>query len=261
MNFVSFVAHGLSAISVYSDVVGVRLLVLSILMAVFTMAGIVAAVVSAAVKPFLGRAVLEVGAGKGNTTRALCRGGFDRWVCLEPDAGLADHLLSAAGAGALPDCCRIRVGTLSDLSEHDQFDTILYMDVLEHIEDDRAELERAARHLEPGGHLIVLAPAHQWLFTPFDESIGHIRRYTKRTLRGAAPEELSLVRLLYMDSVGMLASFGNRLLLKSAMPSAQQIAVWDRLIVPLSRLVDPILLHTLGKSVLGVWTRSVLPDC
>ena len=213
------------------------------------------AYVRAAVTPFLGRAVLEVGAGNGNTTRALCRGGFDRWVCLEPDAALADQLESAVADGELPDCCRICIGTLSDLSEHDRFDTILYMDVLEHIEDDRAELEAAARHLEPGGHLIVLAPAHEWLFTPFDESIGHYRRYTKRTLRSAAPDELSLVRLSYMDSVGMLASLGNRLLLKSAMPTAQQIAVWDRLMVPLSRLVDPMLLHTLGKSVLGIWTR------
>jgi SAM-dependent methyltransferase len=212
--------------------------------------------IRAAVTPFLGRTVLEVGAGNGNTTRALCRGGFDRWVCLEPDAALADQLDSAAGAGELPDCCRVSIGTLSDLSEHDRFDTILYMDVLEHIEDDRAELERAARQLEPGGHLIVLAPAHQWLFTPFDRSIGHYRRYTKRTLRVAAPGELSLKRLLYMDSVGMLASLGNRLLLKSAMPTAQQIAVWDRLMVPLSRLVDPVLLHTLGKSVLGIWTRG-----
>ena len=213
--------------------------------------------VRASVTRFLGRTVLEVGAGNGNTTRAALvpRGEFDRWVCLEPDAALADQLDSAAGAGELPDCCRVSIGTLADFLEHDRFDTILYMDVLEHIEDDRAELERAARQLEPGGHLIVLAPAHQWLFTPFDESIGHYRRYSKRTLREAGPAELSLVKLSYMDSVGMLASLGNRLLLKSAMPTAQQIAVWDRMMVPLSRLADPVLLHMLGKSVLGVWTR------
>jgi SAM-dependent methyltransferase len=214
------------------------------------------AYIRATVTPFLGRSVLEVGAGNGNTTRALCRGSFDRWVCLEPDTALADQLHSAAGAGELPDCCRISIGTLSDLSEHERFDTILYMDVLEHIADDRAELEMAAGHVEPGGHLIVLAPAHQWLFTPFDKAIGHYRRYTKQALRVAAPEDLSPIKLTYMDSVGMLASLGNRLLLKSSMPTAQQIAVWDRLMVPLSRLVDPVLFHTLGKSVLGVWTRG-----
>ena len=70
-----------------------------------------------------------------------------------------------------------------------------------------------------------------------------------------SPEGLSLVRLDYLDSVGMLASLGNRLVLKSAMPSPGQVAVWDRLMVPVSRLVDPLLGHRLGKSVLAVWRR------
>ncbi len=95
--------------------------------------------------PYLGRDVLEVGAGHGGTTRVLCDGQADRWVCLEPDATLADRLIAAIGAGELPDCCRMRIGTLSDLSESDSFDTILYMDVLEHIADDRDELARAVR--------------------------------------------------------------------------------------------------------------------
>ncbi len=208
------------------------------------------------VSPYLSRDVLEVGAGNGGTTRVLCDGGADRWVCLEPDATLADRLIAAIGAGELPDCCRMRIGTLSDLSESDRFDTILYMDVLEHIADDRGELARAADHLQEGGHLIVLAPAHQWLFTPFDEAIGHYRRYTKSSLRAAAPEGLSLIRLVYLDAVGMLASLGNRLVLQSASPNPRQIALWDRVMVPLSRVADPLLLHSLGKSVVGIWRKA-----
>jgi SAM-dependent methyltransferase len=205
--------------------------------------------------PYLGRSVLEVGAGNGNTTRVLCDGTADRWVCLEPDATLADRLIGSIGDGKLPDCCRVEVGTLAEMHPDNQFDTILYIDVLEHIAADQAELGQAAAHLRPGGHLVVLSPAHQWLFTPFDRAIGHHRRYTKKTLRAVSPPALSLVRLDYLDSVGMLASLGNRLLLKSSMPSAGQIAVWDRLMVPLSRLADPLLGHQLGKSVLGVWRR------
>jgi SAM-dependent methyltransferase len=207
------------------------------------------------IDPYLGREVLEVGAGNGNTTRSLCAGTADRWVCLEPDASLADHLAVAIGDGDLPSCCRAKVGTLADLRTIDRFDTILYIDVLEHIADDRLELARAASRLHSGGHLIVLAPAHEWLFTPFDHAIGHYRRYTRRTLGAASPESLALVKLDYLDSVGMLASLGNRLVLNSAMPSPRQIAVWDRLMVPLSRLTDPLLAHRLGKSVLGVWKR------
>ena len=63
------------------------------------------------------------------------------------------------------------------------------------------------------------------------------------------------MRLHYLDSIGMLASLGNRLILKSSMPTRRQIALWDRLMVPISRLADPLLGHRLGKSVLGVWQR------
>jgi hypothetical protein len=208
------------------------------------------------IRPYLGQSVLEVGAGHGGTTRVLCRGEADRWVCLEPDHALADRLIAAVGAGELPDCCRVQLGTTADLGARDRFDTILYMDVLEHIADDRAELAGATAHLNDGGHLIVLAPAHQWLFTPFDAAIGHYRRYTRATLRAAAPEGLSLVRLIYLDSAGMFASLGNRLVLESSMPSPRQIAVWDRLMVPLSRVADPLLGYSIGKSVLGVWQKA-----
>jgi SAM-dependent methyltransferase len=210
------------------------------------------------VHPFIGRHVLEVGAGTGGTTRFLCDHRPERWLCLEPDSSLGDRLIAAIHDGELADCCEARIGTLADLDERDQFDTILYMDVLEHIEDDRAELIRAADQLEPGGHLIVLAPAHQWLFTPFDEAIGHFRRYTKSSLRAVGPNGLALRRLDYLDAIGMLASLGNRLVLKSSMPNPGQIAVWDRLMVPLSRLVDPLLTYSLGKSVLAIWRKPGL---
>ena len=127
--------------------------------------------------------------------------------------------------------------------------------MLEHIEDDAAELARAAEWLRPGGHVVVLSPAHQWLFTPFDKAIGHFRRYTKKSLKAVAPPGAELARLAYLDSVGLLASIGNRVILRRAVPSAGQIAAWDKLMVPLSRALDPVLAHTVGKSVLGVWRR------
>jgi SAM-dependent methyltransferase len=208
------------------------------------------------VSPYLGRQVLEVGAGHGGTTRVLCDGAAERWLCLEPDSSLADRLIAAISASELPDCCEPRIGTLADLDEDEQFDTILYMDVLEHIADDRVELIRAADRLTAGGHLIVLAPAHQWLFTPFDEAIGHYRRYTRSTLRAAGPDGVDLIKLAYLDAVGLLASLGNRLVLRSSMPNPAQIAVWDRLMVPLSCFLDPCLGYSLGKSVLAVWKKA-----
>jgi SAM-dependent methyltransferase len=203
--------------------------------------------------PHLGEQVLEVGAGLGATAQVLCKGEHQRWVCLEPDPQMAALLQSAVAGGQLPGCCRAHAGALADLDAADLFDSILYIDVLEHIPDHRAEVERATAHLRPGGKLIVLSPAHQWLFTPFDQAIGHQRRYTKKTLAAVVPASLRCVRLLYLDAVGMFASLGNRLVLSQRMPTSRQLWIWDKLMVPLSRIVDPLLFHTTGRSVLGIW--------
>ncbi len=195
--------------------------------------------------------VLEVGAGIGANTKLLADLHFLKWTCLEPDAALALKI-------ELPGDDRYRkvVGTVQDIPPAERFDSILYIDVLEHIEDDRAELLRASGRLSPGGTLIVLSPAHPFLYTAFDRAIGHFRRYTRSSLRALEPAELSECKLIYLDSAGLLASAGNRLLLKSAMPTERQILFWDRLLVPISRFMDVVSGWRVGKTVIAVWQRS-----
>ena len=209
------------------------------------------------IAPYLGKDVLEVGAGLGGTTRVLCRGSERRWTCLEPDPALAARLEAEIRSASLPGCCETRLGTIEGLDERETFDTVLYIDVLEHIEDDRGEVARAARRLRPGGHLIALSPAHQWLFTPFDAAIGHYRRYSRRGFGALASADLEEVRLVYLDSIGLFASLTNKLILKSAMPKPSQIAFWDRVLVRMSKVVDPVLGHSAGKSVLAVWRKPL----
>ena len=208
------------------------------------------------VSGYLGSRVLEVGAGTGSTIRQLGPRRADIWVSLEPDARLAERMRRDRDIGHLPRFVDIRIGTVADLGPTDQFDTALYVDVLEHIEDDRLELERASEHLVEGGHLVVLAPAHQFLFTPFDAAVGHFRRYNRASLLGLTPSSMTPVFSSYLDSVGLLASLGNRLALKSATPSQRQIRFWDAVLVRASRVLDPLTLHRFGKSVLVVWRKS-----
>jgi SAM-dependent methyltransferase len=211
---------------------------------------------SGVIAPFVRGRVLDVGAGLGATARAFAHHpGISDWTCLEPDRRLAAALPVKLEEYRLPFRTRVRCGTLADLHPTYRFDAVLYIDVLEHIRDDAGELVRAAAQVAEGGHLVVLSPAHQWLYSPFDQAIGHERRYTRETLRSSAPEDLRLVRLDYLDAVGLAASLGNRLFLRRAMPSAVQIAAWDRWMVPLSRHLDPLLGHNFGKTVIGVWTR------
>lgn len=202
-------------------------------------------------RPYLTGDVLEVGAGIGSATQAFCDGTMRRWVCLEPDPQLAARI-PVSTVPALRRC-EVVVGTLSDLQPAERFDAILYMDVLEHIEDDAAELSLAAGRLKPNGVVAVLSPALPWLYTPFDAAIGHHRRYTKQSLRVIAPPELREETCVYLDSVGFLASAGNKLLLRSAAPSVSQIRFWDKCLVPLSRLADGVLGYPFGRSILAVW--------
>jgi hypothetical protein len=127
---------------------------------------------------------------------------------------------------------------------------------LEHIDNDREELNQAASHLRPGGHLIVLSPAHQRLFSPFDAAIGHFRRYNRPMLRSISPPSLHLEQLIYLDSAGLVLSIANLLFLRQSMPTKAQLRIWDGWVVPVSRVLDRCLLKSVGKSIVGIWRRE-----
>ena len=207
------------------------------------------------IKPYFGERVLEVGAGIGATTSALHDPQVKEWICLEPDAEFIKILEQKIRDNELSTACRAKPGIVQELPQNDLYDSILYIDVLEHIQNDKAEVQAAARHLKPGGRLIILSPAHQWLFTPFDQAIGHFRRYSKESLAQVQPEHCTLEKLIYLDSAGMLLSLANKLMLRQAMPTVKQILFWDRWIVPISKILDRTLMFGLGKTVIGIWKR------
>ena len=205
------------------------------------------------IRKYLMGQVLEPGAGIGAATQLLYDGTQERWVCLEPDLELARRI--PVGSLRNPERCEVRIGTVADLEESERFHCVVYMDVLEHIEDDTGELARAAQHLKTGGHLVVLSPALPSLYTEFYKAIGHHRRYTKASLRAVAPAGLKEETCVYLDGLGALVSLGNRLLLHSATPNKKQILFWDRMVVPVSRLTDRIIGYSTGRSILVVWKK------
>ena len=208
--------------------------------------------VQSQLRPYVVGDVLEVGAGIGGTTRALNDGAQRRWVCLEPDSAFAKRISS------LPHLqnCEVLVGMLPDLDDREKFDAILYIDVLEHIKEDAAELILAARHLKTDGVIVVLAPAFPWLYTPFDAAIGHFRRYTRNSLRALAPVGLREEKCIYLDAFGILASAGNLLFLQAANASAGQMRFWDNCLVPISRVMDRAFAFSLGRSILAIWRKT-----
>jgi len=152
--------------------------------------------------------VLEIGAGIGGTTTALNDGSARRWLCLEPDQNQVNRLQLLLGRhrGHAP---VVVAGSVAAFAQKPIFDCILYIDVLEHIEDDYLQIQTAAQLVRPGGHIVVLSPAHEWLFSEFDKNIGHRRRYNKRTLGKLMPSEWKKIKLKYLDSIGVFLSLGN----------------------------------------------------
>lgn len=211
---------------------------------------------SSQIKKFIGSRVLDVGAGIGATAKILCDQNIERWLSIEPDKNLVKEIKRLREAGAISGKVEILAADLTTLEAAEKFDTILYIDVLEHIEDDRQELERAVNFLEPNGRIIMVGPAHNFLFTNFDSALGHFRRYDRALAQKATPNSLIIEQQFYLDSFGTLLSLGNKLILRSDSPTLSQIAFWDKFVVPVSRVIDPMTGYQFGKSMVVVWKKK-----
>lgn len=196
--------------------------------------------------------LLEVGAGIGTNMVMMSKRNdihFNSWTATEIDKNQVEILKNVKDE-QLDNRYTVVDSFVSDLEQ--TYDTILYIDVIEHIENDRAELLNAKSKLNPQGHLVILCPAHNWLFSPFDKSIGHFRRYNKKMYLDILPDGFEVVRLRYLDSVGILASATNKLFLQQSYPTPANIKFWDEYIIPFSKVFDQISGYILGKSVLIV---------
>lgn len=203
-------------------------------------------------RPFIKGTVLEVGAGIGSTTILLNDGSASQWVLLEPDEQMSSTLEERIKE--FPSNSKVQQGNIDKVNE--SFDTILYVDVLEHIEDDKLELQKAVKLLKPGGHIIILAPAFQSLYSPFDKSIGHFRRYSRKKLNAIKPPETECVNCRYYDSMGFFASVMNKYFLKQKYPSLKQVKFWDNVLIPVSRLTDKLFFHSFGKTIISTWQKE-----
>ena len=194
--------------------------------------------------------VLEIGAGIGNQSLVFSRNiDFHSWTCIEPDESNSTLLKSSLG-----DDPRFNVftTTLEDFHDESKYDLILLADVLEHLPNDSSSLRQILSLLKPHGILLIYVPACQFLFSSFDSSIGHFRRYSIPTLTNIIPDSFTIVSIGYFDSVGWLLSFLNKVFLKSSSPSKRQILFWDRFVVPLSIIVDKLLGFKFGKNIFCV---------
>lgn len=206
-------------------------------------------------RPYIRGDVLEVGAGIGETAKYLVSDATDHWTFVEPDKRLMERLESNIRHANLPVPYTTVCGYMTDLRAQLSFDTILYIDVLEHIKDDRSELLKTVSYLRTEGRLIVLGPAHQSLYSEFDRALGHYRRYSKRSLRNAAPD-LFEEKIFYLDSASILLLWLNKYLLKKPRPTKWDIQIWQSVFLSMSKALDKILSYRTGKSIVAIWRKT-----
>lgn len=192
----------------------------------------------AQVAPYIGRRILEAGSGIGNLSEFFLD--RERLVCVDNDQFYVDRLAQ-------------RFGHLSNLSFHEldltrieecselrqvQLDTVVCINVLEHIEDDRKVLRNFYQMLQPGGHAVLLVPAHPWLYTRVDQALGHFRRYTPAEI--AAKLRLAgfeVVQNTGFNRLGTLGWYVSGKLLGRTTISPGQMKLYERLL-PIAKLIE-----------------------
>ena len=200
---------------------------------------------------YINSSVLEVGPGTGNNVQYY-RDKASEITLLEINKHMS-NLLKYKFEGDQ----KITVQNSDIYSQERKFDTILYMDVLEHIEDDKNEINRALEQLKPGGNIIFFVPAYQFLYSDFDKAIGHVKRYNKRFFFSFNKDEkISITGLKYFDSVGFFMAVLNKLFNKNKKETiGLGVKIWNKLIF-LSKIMDVIFLNKFGKSLFCVMKKN-----
>ena len=138
-----------------------------------------------------------------------------------------------------------------------KYDCIIYLDVLEHIKDDKKEVLNAYNRLKKKGHLIISVPAFQHLYTDYDKKIGHYRRYNKKKFNNILSKlKIKKYTMKYFDCIGyFLILFSKYLKVSNKVNFKGSIKIWNFLI-PISKILDIFFNRILGKSLMVIIQKN-----
>jgi SAM-dependent methyltransferase len=206
--------------------------------------------------PHLGDEVLEIGAGHGTMTSLLTD--RPRLVTSDPSSRcvgvLKERFSQLPGVEVLE-------ADLSQAARSGQYDSVVLVNVLEHIEDDSAAVKQLAEALKPGGRLVLWVPALPGLYSEFDRLIGHYRRYRTGDLRRLlANVDLEVTDVRYVNLIGAIGWFVVARILGRTPTAGSLLRVFDRFVVPRLRRAEATVRMPFGLSVFCVGRRRLDPD-
>mgnify|MGYP001490454214 FL=1 len=200
------------------------------------------------VKNFIKGKFLEVGAGKGGLIPFYKKLANDITI-IEPEKKLFNILKKKYSKNKI----KVKNQTIKDVKK--KYDTIIYYDVLEHIENDLNETKEAKKKLTKNGYLIFSVPAYQSFYSDFDKSVGHFKRYNKQDfVKLEKKTGLKIEKLAYYDSVGFLFLVMNKIFCLKQTNLKNKIYLWN-LLMPISKLIDFLTFNKFGKSLLCVFRK------
>ena len=207
------------------------------------------------VAPYVGRRVIEIGCGVGNFTRYL----LDRELVVGIDI---EPACAEKWQQAFPGQTNL-IGTAMDatdpafleLKQH-RPDTVVCLNVLEHVEDHVTALKHMHAVLPSGGRALLIVPAYEALYGPIDHNLGHYRRYSKKPFSELAASLGFRADMRYMNMVGCLGWWVNAKILKKTEQSEDQIKFFDSAIVPILSKLEAAVEPPFGQSIFAVLQKQ-----
>src|SRR5690348_6526919 len=207
--------------------------------------------------PYLGSRVVEVGAGTGSFSELLLERGPQSLSLVEPSASMFEQLTESVREFPRAVDLKLYNDTFTRVAAqirlHQQPDSIVYVNVLEHTADDEAELRAIGETLGPGGRVFIFVPALTWLYGSFDREIGHYRRYSRGDLESKCRAAgLRILVSRYFDLLGVLPWWLKYRVLQSTKMESGAVRFYDRMVVPFAKTVEATIAPPVGKNILLV---------
>ena len=200
------------------------------------------------IKPYLGNNVLEIGCGNGNFTVFLAQ------QCRQLTGIDINHEYIETAKKRLAKQPEVTIlqGDITQLQSQKIFETIVMLDVLEHLENDVAILQQLSFLLKPEGNLIIKVPALNYLYGEMDRVIGHYRRYNKKTLLNTFEKaNLPQPKVWYFNLAGIPGWWLNSKVLKRTIPPSEQVSLFNK-VVPILSTVENVVKPPVGLSLFAV---------
>jgi len=205
-------------------------------------------------RPHLGDRILEVGAGIGNITQFLLPS--KEVVCLDLEDEYVNILKEYARTHS--NIIPVQLSLLDLPAEQappDYFDTVLCINVLEHIEDDLLAVQKMASVLKPGGKLWLYVPAGRWAYGALDQELGHFRRYNRARLKSVVRDAgLKLHECHYVNFIGAFGWYWSARVRKDRVIRRENAHLMDQL-VPYLSAIERLVRPPIGQSLLLAATR------